>query len=188
MSDPIEILEFWLTEVDPKFWYQSHSDLDDEITERFAETWQVSIAGGLDHWLEGAAGSLAFIILTDQFPRNMFREDDRAFASDALALKAAIKATERQWHLDVPAPDRQFFYMPFEHSEDLAMQDRSVALIRDHMPEGSDLLRHAEVHRHIIRDFGRFPYRNILLDRQNTPAEEVFLEKGGYLYAAELYG
>ena len=185
MADPAEILEFWLEEVDPKFWYQSNTDLDAEITERFYDSWLAACDGGLNHWIEGALGSLAFILLTDQFPRNMFRSDPRAFRSDALALFAAQKATEQLWDLDVPAPERQFFYLPYEHSEDLALQDHCIELISTRLPDEVELLLHAKAHRLIINDFGRFPYRNSALGRDSTSLEEVFLQKGGYVFALE---
>jgi uncharacterized protein (DUF924 family) len=180
-DDPESVLEFWLGDVGPDGWYTPGEDLDDVIRDRFADLWQAAVDGGLDHWAEGTVGSLAFLILTDQFPRNMFRGQARAFASDPLARAVAHKATVEGWDLGAPEPERQFFYLPFEHSEDPADQDRAVNLIAERLPDGgSETLRHARAHAAIIARFGRFPFRNAALGRATTADEQAFLDDGGY--------
>ncbi|WP_127900809.1 DUF924 family protein [Solirhodobacter olei] len=181
MSDPEEILAFWLDELGPERWYAGGKALDAEIRERFEETWRAAAAGRLESWLSGPRSALAYLILTDQFPRNMFRGESDAFATDARARAAAAKALEEGWDLEVAEPARQFFYMPFMHSEDLSHQDRCVGLMAERMPETGDHNHlHARAHREVIRRFGRFPHRNGALDRDTTEEEASFLDDGGY--------
>ena len=185
MSGPVEVLDYWLGEVGADGWYAGGEDLDAEIRDMWLELWQAAKGGGLDHWIDGAAGALAFLILTDQFPRNMFRGQAQAFATDALALAAAKRAVAEGWDLDAPEPERQFFYLPYEHSEDPADQAAAVRLIGERLPEtGAETLLHARAHQAIIARFGRFPFRNAALGREDTAAEAVFLAEGGY--AAEV--
>jgi uncharacterized protein (DUF924 family) len=180
-DDPVAVLDYWLGEIGPDGWYAGGEALDAEIRDRFGDLWQAAMDGGLDHWAEGTVGSLAFLILTDQFPRNMFRGQAKAFASDPLARSVAHKATVEGWDLAAPEPERQFFYMPFEHSEDPADQDRAVNLMIERLPEtGTENLLHARAHAAIIEKFGRFPFRNEALGRHSTPEEMAFMEAGGY--------
>ena len=181
MADWDKILTFWLEEVEPEQWYNSTPELDAAITERFEPLWHDAMSGRLRHWITNPKGALAFLLLTDQFPRNMFRDNGQAFASDALARSVAKGAIERGLDVQIDPPARQFFYLPLEHSESLADQERAVRLIATRMPESRDtLLLHARVHREIIRMFGRFPYRNGPLGRMMTAAEQAFVEEGGY--------
>lgn len=181
MTGPQEILEFWLDEVGPKGWYDSSDALDAQIRDRFLETWQAACEGRFSLWLTYPSGALAYIILTDQLSRNMFRGEGQAFATDRAALAAAKSAIERGWDMRIDEPARQFFYMPLMHSENLCDQDRCVRLMCERMPEtGESNLLHARVHREVIRQFGRFPYRNAALDRSTTTAEAAFMDKGGY--------
>lgn len=180
MSDPIEILDFWLGEVGPEGWYAGGDEIDASIRERFAEIWQAAFDGGLEHWVEGTVGSLAYLILCDQFSRNMHRDTAKAFATDPQALAAAKKAVAEGWDLDAPEPERQFFYMPFEHAEDIADQDRAVELLTERMASDPEMALHAEAHREIITRFGRFPNRNAAMGRENTAEEAEFLAAGGY--------
>lgn len=181
MSEPEAIIEFWIDEIGPKGWYEAVDSVDEEIRARFGSLWQEAAAGRCEFWLNGPRGALAYIILTDQFPRNMFRGDPRAFATDARARHAAEEAIAHGWDMRIPEPQRQFFYLPLMHSETLEDQDRCIALIESSMPEtGKRNLPHARVHREIIRQFGRFPYRNAALGRDSTPQERAFLEGGGY--------
>lgn len=181
MSEPETILDFWLHDVGPSGWYRAEDELDAEIRTRFLSAWEDAHAGRRDYWLNGPRGTLAFLILTDQFPRNMFRGDPRSFATDAQARAAAEAAIAHGWDMEVAEPERQFFYLPLMHSEDIADQDRSVALFTSSMPEtGTSNLTHAKAHREIICRFGRFPYRNVALGRETTAEEAAFLEKGGY--------
>lgn len=175
-----EIVDFW-EEVGQEGWYAQDAALDDAIRARFLGQWETARAGGLRHWLSAPSGALGYLILTDQFPRNMFRNDPRAFATDARARVAARIATQRNWDLDVDEPIRQFFYLPFMHGETTADQDRAMVMILARMPEtGASNLLHARAHRAVIRRFGRFPYRNAALGRKTTPQEQAFLDAGGY--------
>lgn len=181
MSDPVEVLDYWLDEVGPEGWYAGGEALDDEIRDRFGDLWVAARAGGLDHWIDGPAGALAYIIVTDQFPRNMWRGQGRAFETDAMALAAARRAMEAGWDMRAPEPERQFFYLPLMHSEALADQEACVVLMAERMPEtGTSNHLHARAHAEIIRRFGRFPYRNEALGRVTTAEEEHFMTGGGY--------
>ncbi|WP_246026734.1 DUF924 family protein [Paracoccus luteus] len=175
---PDQILTFWLTEVGPKGWYVRDDAVDAATTRRFRAAWD-DAATLAPRWAATAEGALAALILTDQFPRNMFRGDDpRAFATDPLALRLAQAAIDAGHDLATPEPQRQFFYLPFEHSEDLAHQHRAVELFAERMP--GENLRHAELHRDTIAAFGRFPWRNAALGRASTPAEQAVMDAGGY--------
>ena len=174
---PDEINSFWLDEVGPKGWYTQSDALDQTIRERFLSTWENAEAT-IGPWLDTPTGVLAALILTDQLPRNMFRGDARSFATDPLARRIADAAIARGDDVATPEPQRQFFYLPFEHSEILSDQERAVALFRQKMP--GENLRHAELHRDTIAKFGRFPWRNQALGRQSTPQEQALLAAGGY--------
>lgn len=181
MADPVDVLDFWLGEIGEDGWYSGGADIDVACRAGFLDLWQAAQDGGLEHWIDGTVGSLAYLILTDQMPRNMHRGSALAFATDARARDAARKAVAADWDLGAPEPERQFFYMPFEHSEDLADQDFGVALMRERLPEGgAENLLHAIAHREIIARFGRFPFRNAALGRETTAAEQEFLDAGGY--------
>ncbi len=181
MTAPEEILRFWLDEVGPKGWYASSDALDTEIRDRFEPAWHRAMAGALGLWLTYPSGTLAYIVLMDQFPRNMFRGSAAAFASDRHALAAAKVAIERKWDLRIDEPARQFFYLPLMHSENLCDQERCIRLIIERMPRsGAANLLHARAHRQVIRSFGRFPYRNAALGRPSTAPEQRYVEGGGY--------
>ncbi|MFT5629495.1 MAG: hypothetical protein ACI82I_000514 [Gammaproteobacteria bacterium] len=181
MKQADEILAFWLDELGSDGWYRADKAVDDDIRDRFEFTWERSQVGACGLWLTDPAGALAYIIMTDQFSRNMYRDDARAFASDKAARAAAKVAIDREWDRAISEPARMFFYMPLMHSENLIDQDRAVRLIHSRLPDtGSGTLEHARVHRAIIRKFGRFPYRNAALGRAMTPAEQTFLDDGGY--------
>ena len=184
MSDPIEVLEFWLGEVGPEGWYAGGEALDDECRTRFLDLWQAAHEGGLEHWVDGTVGTLAYLVICDQLARNMHRGTDLAFATDARALTAARQAVEAGWDMGAPEPERQFFYMPFEHSENPADQELAVRLLTGRMGSDPDMALHARAHQAIIARFGRFPFRNAALGRDTTPAEAEFMASGGY--AAEV--
>lgn len=180
MPTPDEVLGFWLDEVGPEGWYKAEDGLDQRIRDRFAETWDRAAEGGLSLWLTYPTGTLAYIIVTDQMPRNMFRGAAQSFVLDSAALAAAKSAIARRWDLRIDAPGRQFFYLPLMHAENLCDQDHCVRLFHARMPEASDNLLHARAHREVIRRFGRFPHRNAALGRSTTPEEAAFLAEGGY--------
>lgn len=181
MIGPEDVLSFWLDEVGEKGWYAVSDALDAEITLRFKKAWEGACEGRYSLWLTYPSGALAYIILTDQFPRNMFRGTARAFSSDRIALAVAKAAVDRRWDMQIDEPARQFFYLPMMHSENLCDQERCVRLIAERMPrEGASNMLHAQAHRHVIREFGRFPYRNDALDRASTEPESAYVSAGGY--------
>lgn len=181
MNEPEEVLSFWLDHVGPGNWYKQSDALDDEIRDRFEKMWEGACEGRYSLWLTYPTGALAYIILTDQFSRNMFRGSAKAFATDRVALAAAKSAIARRWDMRIDAPARQFFYLPLMHSENLCDQDRCVRLIHDRLPDrGGDNLLHARAHRAVIRLFGRFPHRNEDLSRASTAHEKAYIAQGGY--------
>jgi uncharacterized protein (DUF924 family) len=180
MSDPVEVLDFWLHEVGEKGWYAGGDEIDTLCRDRFGDLWQAAHDGGLDHWVSGTVGTLAYLILTDQFPRNIHRGTALAFATDARARNAARKALAEGWDLAAPVPERQFFYMPFEHSEDPKDQALAVSLMEERMASDPDMALHARAHQEVIRRYGRFPTRNAALGRPSSPEEQAYLDEGGY--------
>ncbi len=172
-----DIVSFW-REAGPKRWFNKDAAFDDEISRRFLATHEAAAAGKLADWEKTAAGALALLILLDQFPRNMFRGDARAFASDPLARAIAAGAIVRGFDAQVPGEMRGFFYLPFQHSENLADQEHAVAFYK--AIGDADGLKWAELHADIIRRFGRFPHRNPVLGRATTPEEQAFLDAGGF--------
>ncbi|MES2333915.1 MAG: DUF924 family protein [Pseudomonadota bacterium] len=180
MSDPIELLEFWLHEVGPQGWYAGGEDIDTLCRDRFADLWQAAQDGGLEHWVDGTVGTLAYLILTDQIPRNIHRGTSLAFATDPQARAAARKALAAGWDIAAPEPERQFFYMPFEHSEDPSDQALSVQLLTERLASDPDMALHARAHQQVIVRFGRFPTRNGTLGRTSSAEEQAYLDQGGY--------
>lgn len=171
------VLAFW-REAGPEKWFKKDIAFDDEIRARFLETYEAAVAGKLSGWEQTAESALALILVLDQFPRNMFRGDARTFAADPLARAVAGRALARGFDRAMALSDRQFFYLPFEHSETLADQERCCALFRS--TGDADLLKWAELHADIIRRFGRFPHRNAVLGRATTLEEQAFLDGGGF--------
>ena len=181
MVRPEEILEFWLDDVGPEGWYNSTDALDAQIRDRFLPAWEAAREGGLSMWLTYPSGVLAYLVVTDQFSRNMFRDDADAFTLDPVALAVAKLAIQKGWDLKIDAPARQFFYLPLMHSEMLSDQDRCIRLMVDRMPKTAENnLLHAQAHREVIRRFGRFPHRNAALGRCDTREERAFAAAGGY--------
>lgn len=174
---PDDINNFWLNEVGEKSWYNSTDALDEQMCARFSLIWlQADML--VAEWSGDAYGTLALLILTDQLPRNMFRNDERQFQTDRLARNVAASGIAKGFDIQTSGPERQFFYMPFMHSESLDDQNRAVDLFAGYMP-GSNL-RHAQLHRDVIRKFGRFPWRNRFFGYKMTPQEQDFMEQGGY--------
>lgn len=181
IAAPDDVLSFWLDEKQPEDWYKADDSLDQEIRDRFGETWQAAMDGKFGLWLTYPSGALAYILLTDQFSRNMFRDTREAFASDRLALAAAKIAIDRKWDMRIDEPARQFFYLSLMHSENLCDQERCIRLMKERMPKtGESNLLHAKAHREVIRKFGRFPYRNDALSRRFTQTEKEYIHAGGY--------
>ena len=174
---PAEVLAFWRA-AGPAKWFQKDAAFDAEIAARYRAGIEAAAAGHLAHWETTAEGALALVILLDQFPRNIFRGSARAFAADPLARAVAERAIARGFDQRIPTAERLFFYLPFEHSEERADQERAVALVR--ALGDADQLKWAELHADIIRRFGRFPHRNAVLGRTTSPAEQAFLDDGGF--------
>ena len=170
---PSEILDFWFRR-EPKAWFAKDAAFGQEIRALFLAQYELAAAGGLASWLGEAKSCLALVILLDQFPRNMFRDSARAFATDALALAAASTIVEHGWDRAFSPDERTFAYLPFEHSESLQDQERSLQLF-----EGNENLEWARKHYEIVRRFGRFPHRNAALGRASTPEEIAFLAQPG---------
>ena len=178
---PEKVLSFWLDETDPKQWYNSPKSLDNAILQEFYPTWVSIMDGKFGMWLTYPSGSLAYILVLDQFSRNMFRGTSKAFSSDPIALAAAKQAIKHKFDLAIDEPGRQFFYLPLMHSESLQDQERCIRLMHERMPlEGMNNLLHARAHREVIRKFGRFPTRNEALSRKNTAHEADYMKNGGY--------
>lgn len=175
-----DVLQFWFGDADPdgagdyrEAWFKADPDFDAEIATRFADSVAAAAKGAHDAMAETPAGSLALCILLDQFPRNLFRGRSEAFATDAKARKIAAAALNAGHDQALSVVKRAFLYLPFEHSEDLEDQARSVELFR---ALGNDLqYRYALEHYYVISRFRRFPTRNAALGRQNTVAEAEFL-------------
>ncbi len=181
MVGPEKVLEFWLDRVGSKGWYASDDAVDAEICKTFMSTWESIRDGGHSLWLTYPSGALAYLIVADQFSRNMFRDSGEAFSTDATALAVAKRVICKGWDLKIDEPARQFFYLPLMHSENLCDQDRCIRLMVERMPEaGEGNLIHAQAHREVIRQFGRFPYRNAVLGRTDTRAETAYAAQGGY--------
>jgi uncharacterized protein (DUF924 family) len=166
---------FW-SAAGPSKWFAKDEEFDRQLRERFLGLHEQAAQGALASWRGDAESALALVLLLDQFPRNAFRGTARMYATDALAREEADRAIAAGFDRRVAPALRVFFYLPFEHSESLADQERSVALQQGM----SELLKYALEHRDIIRCFGRFPHRNAILGRESSPEERAFLEGGGF--------
>jgi len=174
---PADILAFW-RDAGPDRWYRRDDAFDAEVRRRFLGLWQQAAAGELSAWETSDDGALALVIVLDQFPRNIFRDDAQTYASDAQALEVAHRAIERGVDARIDPALREFLYLPFMHSEHLADQMRCIELSRKAgLAESADWAEH---HADIIRRFGRFPHRNRILGRATTPEEQAFLDEGGF--------
>ncbi|WP_426664423.1 DUF924 family protein [Rhodanobacter aciditrophus] len=172
---PQDVVRFW-RDAGPDKWFDKDAAFDRDFSARFLDAHMAAARRELDRWLDGTEGALALLILLDQFPRNAFRGTAHMFATDPLALAFARAAVERGHDHAIDPALRVFFYLPFEHSEALADQDRAVALC-----EGlGDYARYARIHHDVIARFGRFPHRNAVLGRDSTAAERAFLDEGGF--------
>ncbi|MEK9279395.1 MULTISPECIES: DUF924 family protein [unclassified Bradyrhizobium] len=174
---PAGILAFW-REAGSDLWYKRDAAFDAEVRRRFLALWRKAAAGELSPWEASDDGALALVIVLDQFPRNMFRGDPLTFSSDALARAVARRALARGADKRIDSALREFFYLPFMHSEHLPDQLHCVALFRD--TDNTKNLKYAEEHADIIRRFGRFPHRNRILGRDTTEEEQAFLDSGGF--------
>jgi uncharacterized protein (DUF924 family) len=172
-----DVTGFW-RDAGPKAWFAHDPAFDAAIRARFEPLHLVASRGELAGWAETAEGALALLILLDQFPRNLYRGSAHAFATDGKARAVARAAVEAGFHLAVEPELRQFFLLPFEHSEDLADQDFALAVASE--LDDAHALKWAALHREIIARFGRFPHRNACLGREMTAPEQEHLDEGGF--------
>ena len=171
-----ELVDFWRDAGMGK-WFRGGEAFDAECRTRWLDTHFAAARREYDDWMDDADGALALVLLLDQIPRNVFRNSGHAFATDSLALHVASRAIDAGFDAQIDPSLRFFFYLPFEHSEAIADQDRAVELFT--ALGNADLLGYATAHRDVIVRFGRFPHRNLALGRSNTPEEQAWLEAGG---------
>jgi uncharacterized protein (DUF924 family) len=178
------ILDFWFGPVPHRErveWFRKDAAFDADIRDRFGDAIAAGIAGAFGDWCTTPHGALARVVLLDQFTRNVHRDTPLAFAGDAGALATAQQALEQGFDRQLDRYERWFLYMPFEHSEDARMQERSLALFGALSRETGEpgAFEWAEKHAAIIRRFGRYPHRNDILGRESTPEEIAFLAQPG---------
>ena len=180
-ATPHDVIGFWRSAGPPQ-WFAAKPAFDDAIRLKFEPVHHAAARGAYDRWAESAEGALALLILLDQFPRNLYRHSAHAFATDPKARAVARAAVAEGFDRATEALLRRFFYLPFEHSEDLADQEAGVALCERLAKEAGDVdtLKWAKVHRDIIARFGRFPHRNPMLGRTTTAEEQAWLDDGGF--------
>lgn len=197
-----QVLRFWFEDATKDIdglearkgvWFSSDPAFDQEIRARFESMVLAAERGALDAWLEAPRSALALVILLDQFPRNLYRGTADAFRFDSLAQSACLGSLERGFDQELHAIERAFLLMPLEHSEDLDLQNRSVALQedlarsveRDLRETCEEFASYARQHRDIVREFGRFPHRNAVLGRTPTAAERHYLDEGGAVFGQD---
>jgi uncharacterized protein (DUF924 family) len=177
MTDATAVLQFWFEETDSKYWFKKDADFDASIRSRFADIHHAASLGELAHWRETPAGRLAEIIVLDQFSRNLYRDDARAFAQDVVALVLAQEAISLGLDAGLVTVQKAFLYMPYMHSESLLVHEAAVGLFGQ---PGLEFNHDFELrHKAIIERFGRYPHRNAVLGRQSTPQELEFLKGPG---------
>jgi uncharacterized protein (DUF924 family) len=174
---PAGVLSFWRNAGEKRWWTKDDA-FDAEIREKFLDLWHEAAAGKLAHWQDSDDGALALVIVLDQFPRNMFRNDPRTYASDALACEVAKRAIAGGVDTRLDDKLRGFLYMPLMHSEQLADHEHCIALFE--RVGDAEQIKYARHHADIIRRFGRFPHRNRMLGRTTTADEQAFLDSGGF--------
>ena len=172
-----DVLSFWFDENIKPLWFKKSKEFDREVKEKFIVLYQLAKTGALNSWQNQATDILALIIVLDQFPRNMFRNSDRAFATDSMAVELTKYAVNHNYQQDLTAEQQAFLYMPLMHSESSADQALCVELFEKLGRE--DNLKFAIKHQEIINRFKRFPHRNQILGRDSTAAEREFLTQPG---------
>ncbi len=169
-----DILTFWFSERVKPLWYNSTPEFDQELREKYLDTYLAALNGELSAWEETPQGALALVVCLDQFPLNMFRNQAEGFAGEAPSRQIAARAIEKGFDQSLDGAQKAFMYMPYMHSEDIADQDRVLELFSN--AGLGDNLKWANHHRDIVSRFGRFPHRNAILDRQSTPEEIAYLQ------------
>jgi uncharacterized protein (DUF924 family) len=173
-----EILDFWFADEVKAKWFNSTPEFDQLLRQRFENIWGLARAGSYDHWEQEAQSALALVIILDQFPLNMFRQDARQYSTEAHARKISSAAIDRGLDQQLTQPQKGFLYLPFMHSEKLEDQERSVELYeKAGLTDNSGYARH---HRDVIKRFGRFPHRNKFLGRESTTEEIEYLKKANW--------
>lgn len=167
------LIEFWFSDDVSQYWFNAPLSFDQQLLESYADLWEQGKNGALDDWCEHADGSLALVILLDQFPLNMFRGTAKSFSTEAQSLLVAANAIDRQFDIDMPLQHKAFLYMPFMHSENL--DDQAHALQLFDRPGLESNFRFARHHYGIVEQFGRFPHRNEILGRESSMAEIEYL-------------
>ncbi|NCP67380.1 DUF924 domain-containing protein [bacterium] len=169
------ILDFWFETLEPEQWFAKDDQLDQQIKEMFEPTYYKIVAGDCEDWEHTPHGSLAMIIVLDQFSRNMFRDNPQAFAEDKKALSVSKNAIEKGFDMALDTEKRRFLYMPYMHSEDKSVHEVAVKLFTD--LGNAQTLEYELKHKAIIDRFGRYPHRNKILGRTSTAEELEFLEQ-----------
>lgn len=172
-TTPTEIITLWFSEPGKKYWYNSTPEMDEELRGKYSDLFHAAMKGELNQWQDTPEGSLALIIVLDQFPLNMYRGNAESFSGESQSREVAAAAIEQGFDNVLTEEQKSFLYLPYMHSESLADQDRSVELFTQAgLTEG---LKWAEHHRDIVRRFGRFPHRNDMLVREGTSEEEDYM-------------
>jgi len=167
-----DLIVFWFSERVSKLWYNSNLAFDNEVEEKFSSMYQAACDGNLDSWKSTANGCLALILLFDQYPLNVFRNDQQSFATEKQAIQIAEHCINQGLDVQLTNTQRNFMYMPFMHSEDIKLQQKSLDLFKELNPDDTKFAIH---HYNIIKKYGRFPHRNKILRRVNTSDEEYYL-------------
>lgn len=176
-TNPEDVVTFW-RDAGPRKWFAKDDAFDRACRERFMAAWEKAGRGELADWEASPEGALALLILLDQMPRNMFRGDPRTWSTDPQALGVAERALAKGFDTKVDQAVRLFFYLPFEHAEDVRAQERSVKLFE--LLGEAEQTKWALHHLDIVTRFGRFPHRNAVLGRESTPEELSFLEEDDF--------
>jgi uncharacterized protein (DUF924 family) len=175
-----EVIDFWFKELTPNQWYEKSNELDLKMTERFIALHSSVVAGECSSWRNEPMGRLAEVLVIDQFSRNIYRDDAKSFIYDPMALVLAQEAIRGEYHKNFEAKYKQFFYMPYMHSESNMIHNSAMLLFSE--PGLEDAFDFELKHKSIIERFGRYPYRNDILGRTSTPEEVEFLKQAVPLF------
>jgi uncharacterized protein (DUF924 family) len=173
-----EVLQFWFEDIEHSYWFKKDPEFDQQLQDRFGEALLQAKAGQLDHWHATAEGSLALIVVLDQFSRNCHRESPDSFAADAKAQSLTVDGIEKGFDTALTLEQRSFYYLPLRHAEDLGLQRLGLQKTREINAEGYGSDKYALNHLELIERFGRFPHRNEVLGRECTEEEQDYLDAG----------